>query len=319
MINDGGSCENAVSTHMVEKLALKTVDHPEPYQFTWLKKRNANKVSKRCLVEFSAGRKYKDKVWCEVIPMDACHILFDFKKTKVRGRIIIMKGKLMQGTQMWILRVQRTTGIGDTTHGEVGEGVLVLFRCLQVHRKRCRGRGCFGGKVDQEKAPRSLSYGSEESSGIDIDIMGRWNNCSHPEYFAFLLLIEKEGTSIPWSHSICSGCSDPFGYFKVVFGPATVLLGAVQAGAFKMGDIAGTRSKYFGGSTEIYNRIKLRFLNNEYLIQLSKEKSGINRVYNSESKARGAAPWTLPGDAAPWTLLPGALPPDPRHSRLRPE
>nr|GEW27249.1 reverse transcriptase domain-containing protein [Tanacetum cinerariifolium] len=105
MINDGGSCENAVSTYMVEKLALKTVDHPEPYQFTWLKKRNAIKVSKRCLVEFSARRKYKDKVWCEVIPMDACHILLGFKKIKVRGRIIIMKGKLMQGIQMWMLRV----------------------------------------------------------------------------------------------------------------------------------------------------------------------------------------------------------------------
>nr|GFC79441.1 F-box domain, galactose oxidase, beta-propeller [Tanacetum cinerariifolium] len=43
MINDRGSCENAVSTYMVEKLALKSVDHPEPYQFTWLKKRNAIK------------------------------------------------------------------------------------------------------------------------------------------------------------------------------------------------------------------------------------------------------------------------------------
>nr|GEX59028.1 reverse transcriptase domain-containing protein [Tanacetum cinerariifolium] len=94
MINDGGSCENAVSTYMVEKLALKTVDHPEPYQFTWLKKRI--KVSKRRLVEFSARRKYKDKVWCEVIPMDARHILLGFKKIKVRGRIIIMKRKLMQ-------------------------------------------------------------------------------------------------------------------------------------------------------------------------------------------------------------------------------
>nr|GEW81039.1 reverse transcriptase domain-containing protein [Tanacetum cinerariifolium] len=83
MINDRGSCENKVSTYMVEKLALKTVDHPEPYQFTWLKKRNAIKVSKRCLVEFSAERKYKDKVWCKVIPMDACHILVGFKKIKV--------------------------------------------------------------------------------------------------------------------------------------------------------------------------------------------------------------------------------------------
>nr|GFB09989.1 reverse transcriptase domain-containing protein [Tanacetum cinerariifolium] len=83
IINDGGSCENAVSTYMVEKLALKTVDHPEPYQFAWSKKRNAIKVNKRCLVKFSVGMKYKDKVWCEVIPIDACHILLGFKKITV--------------------------------------------------------------------------------------------------------------------------------------------------------------------------------------------------------------------------------------------
>ncbi|GKB65751.1 reverse transcriptase domain-containing protein, partial [Tanacetum coccineum] len=68
-------CENVVSTYMVEKLALKTVDHPEPYQLTWLKKGNTMKVSKRCLVHFSIGKKYSDEVWCEVVPMDACHIL----------------------------------------------------------------------------------------------------------------------------------------------------------------------------------------------------------------------------------------------------
>ena len=60
---------------MVEKLGLDVEDHPEPYQLTWLKKGNAVKVSKRCLVHFSIGKKYKDEVWCEVIPMDACHIL----------------------------------------------------------------------------------------------------------------------------------------------------------------------------------------------------------------------------------------------------
>ncbi|GJW14260.1 reverse transcriptase domain-containing protein [Tanacetum coccineum] len=38
MIIDGGSCENVVSTYMVEKLGMKTEDHPEPYQLTWLKK-----------------------------------------------------------------------------------------------------------------------------------------------------------------------------------------------------------------------------------------------------------------------------------------
>ncbi|GJV49791.1 reverse transcriptase domain-containing protein [Tanacetum coccineum] len=39
MIIDGGSCENVVSTYMVEKLGMKTEDHPKPYQLTWLKKR----------------------------------------------------------------------------------------------------------------------------------------------------------------------------------------------------------------------------------------------------------------------------------------
>nr|GEZ38621.1 hypothetical protein [Tanacetum cinerariifolium] len=38
MIIDGGSCKNVVSTYMVEKLGMKTEDHPEPYQLTWLKK-----------------------------------------------------------------------------------------------------------------------------------------------------------------------------------------------------------------------------------------------------------------------------------------
>nr|GEZ73073.1 reverse transcriptase domain-containing protein [Tanacetum cinerariifolium] len=39
MIIDGGSCENVVSTYMVEKLGMKMEDHPEPYQLTWLKKK----------------------------------------------------------------------------------------------------------------------------------------------------------------------------------------------------------------------------------------------------------------------------------------
>ncbi|GKB91539.1 reverse transcriptase domain-containing protein [Tanacetum coccineum] len=61
MIIDEGSCENVVSTYMVEKLGMKTEDHPEPYKLTWLKKGNTIKVSKRCLVQFSIGRSYKDE------------------------------------------------------------------------------------------------------------------------------------------------------------------------------------------------------------------------------------------------------------------
>nr|GEX64670.1 putative reverse transcriptase domain-containing protein [Tanacetum cinerariifolium] len=75
VIIDGGSCENMVATTMVEKLGLPIQDHPELYQLTWLKKGNLVKVTHKCLVQFSIGHKYTDEIWCEVIPMDACHIL----------------------------------------------------------------------------------------------------------------------------------------------------------------------------------------------------------------------------------------------------
>ncbi|XP_076938140.1 uncharacterized protein LOC143606166 [Bidens hawaiensis] len=75
VIIDGGSCENIVSQSMVDKLNLPTQDHPEPYQLTWLKKGNLIKVTHRCLVQFSISNKYSDEIWCEVLPMDVCHIL----------------------------------------------------------------------------------------------------------------------------------------------------------------------------------------------------------------------------------------------------
>ncbi|GJX79596.1 RNA-directed DNA polymerase [Tanacetum coccineum] len=36
---------------------------------------NLVKVTQRCLVAFSIGNKYKDELRCEVVPMDACHLL----------------------------------------------------------------------------------------------------------------------------------------------------------------------------------------------------------------------------------------------------
>ena len=90
VIIDGGSCENVVATTMVEKLKLKTEDHSEPYKLQWLRKGNEVKVNKRCFVEFSIGKNYKDAVVCDIVPMDACHLLlgrlwqYD-RKTKYDG------------------------------------------------------------------------------------------------------------------------------------------------------------------------------------------------------------------------------------------
>ncbi|XP_038979894.1 uncharacterized protein LOC120110006 [Phoenix dactylifera] len=75
IIIDGGSCENCVSVEMVEKLKLKTEPHHHPYSLSWLKKGNEVKIFQRCLVQFSTGKNYRDEIWCDVVPMDACHLL----------------------------------------------------------------------------------------------------------------------------------------------------------------------------------------------------------------------------------------------------
>ncbi|KAH9706010.1 Endonuclease [Citrus sinensis] len=75
MVIDLDSCENVISEEAITKLNLKTEPHQTPYKLTWLKKGNQVTVSKRCLVSLSIGSIYKDKIWCDVVAMDACHLL----------------------------------------------------------------------------------------------------------------------------------------------------------------------------------------------------------------------------------------------------
>jgi hypothetical protein len=74
VIVDSGSTDNLVSTEMVEKLELKTNKHPSPYKVSWLQKGHQVCVTRQCLVEFKMGE-YKDRILCDVIPMDVCHVL----------------------------------------------------------------------------------------------------------------------------------------------------------------------------------------------------------------------------------------------------
>ena len=66
-----------MAEEVVEKLALEIEKHPNPYLLEWLKKGNEVVVSKRCLVSFSIGSRYKDKMWCDVVAMDAYYLLLE--------------------------------------------------------------------------------------------------------------------------------------------------------------------------------------------------------------------------------------------------
>ncbi|XP_021776380.1 uncharacterized protein LOC110740208 [Chenopodium quinoa] len=74
LIVDSGSEANVVSSDLVKKLDLKTTRHPTPYKLSWLDKSKSTGVRKQCLVKFQIGS-YVDEILCDVIPMDACHIL----------------------------------------------------------------------------------------------------------------------------------------------------------------------------------------------------------------------------------------------------
>ena len=75
LIIDGGSCANVASSSMVEKLNLQATAHPHPYNIQWLNQGKGLQVNSRCLITFSIGKNYADEIWCDIIPMDACHIL----------------------------------------------------------------------------------------------------------------------------------------------------------------------------------------------------------------------------------------------------
>ncbi|KAK4477808.1 hypothetical protein RD792_017070 [Penstemon davidsonii] len=73
LIIDNGSCINVVSSHTISLLSLTPVDHPQPYRVAWIET-SSIPVTQRCKVPIQF-LSYKDVVWCDVVPMNAGHIL----------------------------------------------------------------------------------------------------------------------------------------------------------------------------------------------------------------------------------------------------
>ena len=74
LIVDEGSCANVASTRVVDKLGLSIISHTKPYKLQWLSEGGEIIVNKQVLINFSIG-KYKDEVLCDVVPMEATHVL----------------------------------------------------------------------------------------------------------------------------------------------------------------------------------------------------------------------------------------------------
>ena len=74
VIIDGGSCCNILNDKVVKHLLLKTTPHPQPYGLEWITDGKGDVVNRQCRITFSIGS-YQDNVLCDVVPMDATHLL----------------------------------------------------------------------------------------------------------------------------------------------------------------------------------------------------------------------------------------------------
>ncbi|GKA94506.1 putative nucleotidyltransferase, ribonuclease H [Tanacetum coccineum] len=103
---DSGSCDNLIAAEAVQKLGLKTISHPKPYKLQWLKKGGEVTVPKHVHVLFSVGNTYKDNVWCDVVPMDACHLLLGKPWDKPTGTLLThsqFEDELEMGDDVFVL------------------------------------------------------------------------------------------------------------------------------------------------------------------------------------------------------------------------
>ncbi|RDY04102.1 hypothetical protein CR513_12223, partial [Mucuna pruriens] len=80
LIINCGSSVNVASLRLVEKLSLPTLVHPRPYKFQWLSAKDEMVVDRQMSLAFTLG-KYIDDILCDVVPMEATHILLGDPQT----------------------------------------------------------------------------------------------------------------------------------------------------------------------------------------------------------------------------------------------
>ncbi|KAH9292377.1 hypothetical protein KI387_042439 [Taxus chinensis] len=154
VIVDGGSTDNLVSTEMVQKLQLTCIPKSNPYKISWLKKDHSVLVNQSCLIDFKIGP-YEDKVLCDVVPMDACHLLLGRPWQYDKG--VIHHGKentyeVQHGGKKHLLKPWKEEGASE---------ISLVSMSYKKFCKQTKGEICYllcprEEKRNEEKLPQEV-------------------------------------------------------------------------------------------------------------------------------------------------------------------
>ncbi|GKD43909.1 hypothetical protein Tco_1268554 [Tanacetum coccineum] len=71
------SDSSQMSKALVKAFKLPTEPHHSPYQIGWIKKGSTFKVTEICKVPLAIGKHYNELVTCDVVDIEACHVLLE--------------------------------------------------------------------------------------------------------------------------------------------------------------------------------------------------------------------------------------------------
>ncbi|XP_010527366.1 PREDICTED: uncharacterized protein LOC104804721 [Tarenaya hassleriana] len=147
LIIDSGSCTNVASAYMVKKLGLTPEKHLHPYKLQWLNNQGEIKVSERVKIPFSIGR-YHDEVVCDVVPMQAGHMLLG--RPWQFDREVMHDGRANQYT---LIHNKKKIVLAPLTPSQVHEMQLRLAKETEVKKENFYMRSSQVEKALRQECP----------------------------------------------------------------------------------------------------------------------------------------------------------------------
>ena len=188
---DSGCRRNFVSTLLVEKLSLGTLNLQNPYKLQLSKKYEEVQVTEQVSLSLSVG-KYQDGVLCDVVPMETCHILLGQpwhldRKAKIDG--IRNRCTLVQDQKRVNLKLLNPL--------QVYEDLRQLQASFAKHREKANERESEKDKsentsVSDENTLVSTEEKESECETLESNICLSTNDFSFPSEFDSSLQDLKE-------------------------------------------------------------------------------------------------------------------------------